>query len=199
MERHMPASAARGPTAIIPASIIAAVWPCERPGERQLILDLVAAPAPTLENFLAGRNAELRHGLRAWPNAGWSRVRSSSGARRKRAHSPPRGLVEAVRNGAGGGVVACADAPHCTRSCSGWTALQSNDVERLAPGEQVASVQLYNALKERGAAIAVSGMRPQQQLSAAHLATAPGWGLAYQLHALWTRKRRCAPACEGTQ
>jgi DnaA family protein len=58
-------------------------------------------------------------------------------------------------------------------------------VEQLAPALQVELFNLYNALRERGAALVASGSAPPQQLGLRpDLATRLGWGPVYQVHAL---------------
>jgi len=162
---------------------------------RQLILELAQPPALTLENFVAGRNAELLHGLRvmAQRGAGGSAIFIWGEAGSGRTHLL-RGLIDAVRERGGGAeYVACAEAPRLHEELHRLDCVAIDDVERLAPGEQVGAFNLYNALKERGAAIAVSGNALPQQLELRHdLATRLGWGLVYQLHALSDEEKASA-------
>jgi DnaA family protein len=60
-----------------------------------------------------------------------------------------------------------------------------DDVERLAPEEQIGLFNLYNDLTERGAVFAVSGSAPPRERGLRHdVETRLAWGLVYQVHAL---------------
>ena len=153
----------------------------------QLLLDLVRAPVPTLENFVAGRNAELLHGLSAAAGGGtggsiiymWGAPGSG------RSHLL-QGLVTAVRaRGRTAAYFPCTNRLQLDASLQHFDCVAVDDVGGLAPDAQVALFSLYNALRDTGAVMAVSGDAPPQQLPLRNdLATRLGWGLVYQVHPL---------------
>ena len=147
---------------------------------RQLALDITAPPVPTFGNFIAGRNAEAIAHLRAaaagagerfvylWGEAGCGRTHLLRAA--------------ALAAGAGAFYVAC-------RANSVFDdaapLLAADDVERLGSDAQVMLFHRYNALRELGGSLIVSGSVPPVQLKLrADLLTRLGWGLVVQVHAL---------------
>ena len=147
---------------------------------RQLALDITVSPAPTFGNFIAGRNAEAIAHLRAaaagagerfvylWGEAGCGRTHLLRAA--------------ALAAGAGAFYVAC-------RANSVFDdaapLLAADDVERLGSDAQVMLFHRYNALRELGGSLIVSGSVPPVQLKLrADLLTRLGWGLVVQVHAL---------------
>jgi DnaA-homolog protein len=145
---------------------------------RQLALDITAPPAPTFDNFVVGRNAEVIAHLRSaiagdgerfvylWGNAGCGRTH----------------LLTAAATAANTACQACAansvfadDVP----------LLVADDVECLGGEAQIALFNRYNILREQGGGMIASGNVPPVQLKLrADLLTRLGWGLVVQLHAL---------------
>jgi len=162
---------------------------------KQLVLELVQASQPTLDNFIAGRNAELLHEMRAMAEgrAAGMAIFMWGEAGSGRSHLL-RSLVDAVRGrGRRAEYVPCADAPCLSEGLRRLDCVALDDVDRLAPAAQVDAFSLYNALKERGAVIATSGNAPPQQLELRHdLATRLGWGLVYHVHALSDEEKAVA-------
>lgn len=143
---------------------------------RQLALDIIAPPAPSFDNFVAGRNAEVvaharaavaGHGERfvyLWGEAGCGRTH----------------LLRAAA--VGGAYVRCE--PDSTFDDTA-PLLAADDVDCLGAQAQVALFNRYNALREQGGALLASGRVPPVQLELrADLVTRLGWGLVLQLHAL---------------
>lgn len=154
---------------------------------RQLILELTEPPAPTLGSFTVGRNAELLHSLRAaaQPGAGASVLFLWGAPGSGRSHLL-QGWVTAAREG--GRTAQCVASENLAALDAGLQHLDCvafDDVERLAAAMQVELFNLYNTLRERGAALVASGSAPPQQLGLRpDLATRLGWGPVYQVHAL---------------
>jgi DnaA family protein len=152
---------------------------------RQLVLELAPPAAATLNNFVVGRNAELVHSLRGVAERGATSIFVWGEPGSGRTHLM-QGVISAVRERSG-----TAEYLACTRGARLHEALHRldgvaiDDVERLAPEEQVDLFSLYNALRDRGAAFVVSGSAPLHQLGLRHdVATRLASGLVYQVHAL---------------
>lgn len=156
----------------------------------QLALDLLQPREPTLENFVAGRNAEALDALRRlargalaerivylWGESGSGRTHLLAALART-----PRG----TRWSAG-------DAPEAP----GLTVV--DDVDRLDAAAQVALFNRLNAVRERAdAACAVAGPLPPAQLALRDdLRTRLAWGLVYQLHALTDAEKAAALAAHA--
>lgn len=150
---------------------------------KQLVLDIVPAPVPTLDNFVPGRNHELITALRALPkNALGKRslyVWGSSGSGRthlQRAaatHFSQRGFkVSTFDGGQGPGVQDC-------------DLLLVDDVDRLTGEAQVSLFNLFNQLREAGRMLIATGPCAPTRLELRDdLRTRLGWGLVYQVQAL---------------
>jgi DnaA family protein len=133
---------------------------------RQLALGLSPPPAPTLENFVSGANAELLDRLRALA------------ARR-----------------AGDFVIYLWGEPGCGRShllraCAGAGVTVADDVETLDDAAQIALFNAINEAKEAGTAVLAAGNAPPAQLAVREdLRSRLGWGLVYQVKALSDAER----------
>lgn len=146
----------------------------------QLLLDIVPVWVPTLDNFVAGRNAELLSALR----------HALGGASSERSFylwgEPGCGkshLLQAiVREGrimGKNGQYACAATPEPAQ------VVAVDDVEVLDEPGQVALFELYNRQRENGSVLLVSGPAAPAQLKVRDdLRTRLGWGLVYQIQAL---------------
>jgi DnaA family protein len=164
---------------------------------KQLALDLAAAPAPTLENFVAGRNGELAQSLLRI-GAGTARERfvylwGAEGCGRSHLL---KATVAAMRdNGASAAYVACAPGTRLPEGLERVACVALDDVEGLDPGEQVAAFHLYNVLRERQGALLAAGASPPVQLPLREdLLTRLSWGLVYQVHALTDEEKARALA-----
>ena len=152
---------------------------------KQLALTLAPPPAPGLDNFFAGRNAELvtllrnlvsgREGERSiylWGEAG-------SG----RSH-----LLRATISGLSAAGLACVyvsrDEPVPALSPA-LRAVAVDDVQMLDARNQRAFFNLYNQLRERTGIVLAAGDAPPARLKLRpELVTRLGWGLVYQVQAL---------------
>ena len=153
----------------------------------QLLLDLVRAPAPTLENFVPGRNAELLHSLRAAAagGTGSSSIYVWGAPGSGRSHLLQAWISAARERGRSAYYLPCASEPHLGRHLSELACVAIDDVGHLAAEEQVSLFNLYNAQRERGALMVVSGDAPPRELPLRlDLATRLAWGPVYQLHPL---------------
>ena len=134
---------------------------------KQLLLDIQPAPAPTLENFVPGRNAEALHSLYL-AATGRAEVRFIY-------------LWGAVGSGKSHVLQACAELAHQ----QGIPLTIADDVQLLDDAAQIALFNTYNELRAGGGALIAAGeAAPMQMGLRDDLATRLSWGLVYQLHPL---------------
>lgn len=154
---------------------------------KQLILDLADAPAPTLDNFVAGGNGELLQQL--------SRLAAGSAADRffyvwgapgsGRSHLLKGVISAAVTAGSGGVYVACTAKMRFPKNISETECIAVDDVECLDEAGQSALFNLYNRIREGGGRLLVSGSVPPVELRLRQdVVTRLGWGLVYEVRAL---------------
>jgi len=156
---------------------------------RQLALDIAPPPAPTLDNFVPGRNGELVAALRALAH-GASRERfiylwgdSGSG----RSHLL-RAVLEAARRN--GRPAAWFDPASGTPEDA---LVAADDVQSLAAEAQIGLFNLYNRIRDGSGALVASGdAAPAQLKLRADLVTRLGAGLVYQLHGLSDEEKAAA-------
>lgn len=154
---------------------------------RQLTFTLAPAPAPTLRNFVAGRNGELLSALQAAVDGG-------AGERFVYFWGEPgcgkshllAGVAAAASGGGGTPIRVATDAEVCAANLKPDTdMLLVDDVQRLGADGQACAFRLYNALRERGGSLIAAGNAPPSRLSLREdLVTRLGWGLVYQVHTL---------------
>ena len=154
---------------------------------KQLAFNFAGAPAPALDNFVAGRNGELVHNLgllaagRARERFFYVWGRPGSG----RSHLLKGAVAQLHRAGAGATYVPCAAETRLQEGLERMDCVALDDVDRLGAGAQEAAFHLYNALRERNGALLASGAAPPVQLELREdLVTRLGWGLVYQAHPL---------------
>lgn len=152
---------------------------------KQLLLEISADFSPTLENFVAGRNAEALQALREsaagtqperfiylWgePSSGKSHLLEAFVAA-----VAQRGLRAVyVRCGAG-----------LPEGLEGYDAVALDDVGQLDGEGQIALFNLYNRLREgRGRLLTSGPCAPAQLPMRPDVVTRLGWGLVYQVHGL---------------
>lgn len=135
---------------------------------KQLLLDIQPAPAPTLENFIPGRNAETLHSLYV-AATGRADVRFIY-------------LWGAQGSGKSHLLHACA----ALAQEHGVPLVTADDVHTLDDEAQIALFNTYNRLKESGCGVLIAAgeSAPMQMGLRDDLATRLSWGLAYQLHPL---------------
>lgn len=134
---------------------------------KQLLLDIQPAPAPTLENFVPGRNAEALHSL----------YLAATG------RADVRFIYLWGPEGSG--------KSHLLHACAALARetqlhlVTADDVHTLDDAAQISLFNTYNRLKENGGVLVASGeAAPMQMGLRDDLATRLSWGLAYQLHPL---------------
>lgn len=151
----------------------------------QLLLGISPEWKPSLENFVAGRNAELltvlRHaisgkqserGLYLWGETG-------SG----KSHLLQAAVAQAQEAGLNALYAHAAMPQEAALESAQVVAL--DDVEALDEAAQVALFALYNRLRENGGVLLVSGSAAPARLHLRDdLRTRLGWGLVYQVQAL---------------
>ncbi|HZV98467.1 MAG TPA: DnaA/Hda family protein [Methylophilaceae bacterium] len=130
---------------------------------KQLLLDIQPKALPTLNNFVAGRNAEALHQLNLLLQ-GQSDVRfiylwGEEGSGKSHLLSACKALNPQIF---------CAD-----------------DVHLLAEDAQIDLFNIYNRLRESGGTLIATGITAPTQMNLRDdLATRLAWGLTYQLHPL---------------
>ena len=149
------------------------------PGMKQMILDIAPAPAPTLDGFVPGRNAELLVSLYALANGSnrdqFIYLWGAPGCGRSH-------LLQAVASAARREGRATA----WFGEASGDDALVlADDVHRLDADAQIALFNLHNRLRAGGGSLLASGDAAPAQLALRDdLRTRLAAGLVYQVHGL---------------
>jgi len=160
---------------------------------KQLTLELAAAPAPTLDNFVVGDNAEVVDALRALAGGGRHGERfiylwgcSGSG----RSHLL-RATLQALR-AAGRSALFFDGSAEGVRHDDVCAA---DDVQRLDAPAQIALFNVCNRLREGGGMLVAAGDLPPARLPLRpDLQTRLAWGLVYEVRALSEQDRRAALA-----
>lgn len=157
---------------------------------RQLALDLLQPRAPSLDNFVAGRNAEalaaLRRLARGEPGERIVYLWGESGSGRTH-------LLAALANAPG----AAWWSPHDAQDAPGLSAV--DDVDQLDAAAQIALFHRINAVRARpDAACVVAGPLPPARLALREdLRTRLAWGLVYHLHPLSDAEKAAALAAHA--
>jgi len=159
---------------------------------RQLALELASAPAPTLDNFVAGGNIEILAALRALVTAAATEhfiyLWGASGSGRSHLL---RGVLHAL---AAAGRNVCLY-PTGMKPLVDHPAVVVgvDDVEHLEDQAQINLFNIFNNLRDSGGILVVTGDRPPAQLGLRpELLTRLAWGLVYEVHALSETDLRAA-------
>lgn len=127
---------------------------------KQLLLDIKPAAAPSLDNFIVGRNAEALASLK-----------------QAIAGNQPRFIYFWGESGSG--------KSHLLSACKEISMRVADDVHLLDNEGQIALFNTYNQLKETGGLLITAGSHAPTQMGLRDdLATRLAWGLVYQLHPL---------------
>ena len=156
---------------------------------QQLLLQLAPPPAPTLDNFVPGRNAAALQALRdiAGGAAGERFVYLWGEPGSGRTHLL-RGLAQAARTRM---ALYLAGAPES--GIADDIVIAIDEVQRLAAGDQIRLFDLYNRVRAGGGALVASGdAAPAQLALRADLGSRLAWGLAFQLHPLSDAEKAAA-------
>ena len=128
---------------------------------KQLLLDIKPAAAPSLQNFVVGRNAEALASLNAALNS----------------QAQPWFIYLWGEAGSG--------KSHLLSACEAIGARVADDVHLLDNEAQIDLFNTYNQLKEMGGILITAGLHAPAQMGLRDdLATRLAWGLVYQLHPL---------------
>ena len=128
---------------------------------KQLLLDIKPAAAPSLQNFVVGRNAEAIASLEAlFSNLSQSKFIYLWGE---------------IGSGKS----------HLLSACNAMGGRVVDDVHLLKNDAQIDLFNTYNQLKEAGNSLITAGLHAPTQMGLRDdLATRLAWGLVYQLHSL---------------
>ena len=149
---------------------------------KQLLLDIAPSPAPTLDNFVPGRNAEVLHTLRQVV-AGSAEFRFVM-------------LWGAEGSGKSHLLQASANLAHQ----HGVHLLTSDDVQNLDETSQIELFNTYNRLRDGGGALIAAGNdAPNRMGLRDDLSTRLSWGLVYQLHPLDDSEKSHALKAHATE
>ena len=152
---------------------------------KQLAFDFVP-PAPTLENFVEGRNAEVLQRLRdlASESRGERSVYLWGAASSGRTHLLQGALAAFERRGARVAYVA-AGAETALDELSESQVVAIDDAHDLGEPAQAVVFNLYNRIRDAGGVLIASGNAPPAQLKLRpDVKTRLAWGLVYEVHAL---------------
>ena len=156
---------------------------------QQLLLQLASPPAPTLDNYVPGRNGAALQALR-------DIARGAGGERFVYLWGEPgsgrthllRGLAQAASGGKG--LYLCGT-PGGSMAADNVIAV--DDVQDLSAGDQIALFDLYNRVRAGGGALVASGDAAPAQLALREdLRSRLAWGLAFQLHPLSDAEKAAA-------
>ena len=127
---------------------------------KQLLLDIKPAAAPSLDNFIVGRNAEALTSLKQAIAGG-----------------QPRFIYFWGEKGSG--------KSHLLSACKAISMRVADDVHLLDNEAQIALFNTYNQQKEADGLLITAGLHAPTQMGLRDdLATRLAWGLVYQLHPL---------------
>ena len=150
---------------------------------KQIALDIAQPPAPTLDNFVPGRNAELVVALYSAANGSGERFIYLWGAPGSGRTHLLRAVVDAAQ--ADGRRAMMFDPNDAQLDAPDDALCAVDDVDALGAAAQIALFNLHNHVRAGHGALVASGNAPPAQLSLrADLVTRLASGLVYQLHGL---------------
>jgi DnaA-homolog protein len=143
---------------------------------KQLLLDIKPAAAPSLDNFIVGRNAEALASLKAviaGEQAKFIYLWGEKGSGKSH-------LITALSNALSDEMLHKSISMRLTEAC-----FFLDDVHLYDNEKQIALFNQYNQLKETGGLLITAGLHAPTQMGLRDdLATRLAWGLVYQLHPL---------------
>ena len=158
---------------------------------RQMALSLAPAPAPTLQNFVCGRNSELVSLLRSlacgarderfvyvWGGVGCGKTHLLHGLR---AAFEERDVATLMFAGEAQGEFAQCEV------------VLVDNVDQLTETAQQRLFNVYNQQRDTGGVLIAAGAVPPARLELRNdLVTRLGWGLVYQVHSLSDEEKMAA-------
>ncbi len=168
---------------------------------RQLLLQLAPPPAPTLDNFVPGRNGAALQALRDIARgAGAERFVYLWGEPGSGRSHLLRGLAQAADAGKGlylcgtpGGSVAADNRIAVDDGIAVDDVIGVDNVQDLPAGAQIELFDLYNRVRAAGGALVASGNAAPAQLALREdLRSRLAWGLAFELHPLSDAEKAAA-------
>jgi DnaA family protein len=159
---------------------------------KQLLLDIAPPPAPTLDNFVPGRNGELVIALYALANgASDERFIYIWGTAGSGCSHLLRAALDAAR--CNGRRTAWFDAEAAAFDAADDMFCAADDVHSLGGAAQIAMFNLYNRIQGGSGALVAGGNVPPAQLALrADLMTRLASGLVYQVHGLTDDEKSAA-------
>ena len=162
---------------------------------KQLLLDIAPPSPPALDNFVAGRNAEL---LQTLGNilAGQEQERFIylwGGSGCGKSHLLQAAVEASAKKNLNAEFIVCSGDTEFAASINADCVAVDN-VDRLNPSAQIGLFNLYNRMRDEGhALLLVSGPTAPAQLKLREdLVTRLGWGLVYQVHELTDEEKALA-------
>ena len=149
---------------------------------KQLVLDLGAEPAHSLDTFQVGENAELAHLMHQFAQRAsrehFAYLWGDTGAGKTH-------LLQALANTPHSRYIACDAAPADFVFSPETTLYLLDDCDRLSATAQIDAFALFNQIREHGAYMVSTGPVPPAVLPVREdLRTRMGWGLIYLIHGL---------------
>jgi DnaA family protein len=149
---------------------------------KQLVLDLGADPAHSLESFQVGENAELAHLMHLFAERAsreqFAYLWGDSGAGKTH-------LLQALAATAGSRYIPSDAAGDQFAYAPDVSLYLLDDCDRLSGARQIDAFALFNQIREHGAYMVSTGPVPPAVLPVREdLRTRMGWGLVYQIHGL---------------
>jgi len=161
---------------------------------KQLAFELASPPAPTLDNFVVGENAEVLAAVRALARGGAGErfVYLWGGSGSGRTHLL-RAVLREWRDAGRTANLYTLDALPVAAAIAATDAIAVDDVQQLPPPAQIELFNIYNNLKESSGMLLVAGDVPPARLALRpDLLTRLAWGLVYEVRALSEDDRRAA-------
>ncbi len=149
---------------------------------KQLVLDLGAEQAPSLDTFEVGQNAELAHLMHQFAERAsrehFAYLWGESAAGKTH-------LLHALAATPGSRYIGAASPAAAFVYAADVSLYLLDDCERLSPAAQIDAFALFNQIREHGAYMVSTGPVPPAVLPVREdLRTRMGWGLIYQIHGL---------------
>ncbi len=152
---------------------------------KQLLLDIVAPPSPSLGNFVIGDNAELLHAVNelAAGHGNECQIYLWGASGSGKSHLLQAAVAAATARGLEANYLSAAAFADAADRPIDFLAV--DDVDTLDPTAQINLFNRINAVREGQGRILVAGNAAPAQLALRiDLTTRLGWGLVYQVQAL---------------